>query len=388
MDNPPNHPPPPLCEALLHLQRCTTPEEAWLACLKVMRAAVPVCHVLLVLTSPRSLTPKYLRATLAPPELERVRQLSLRFGLCPSHPGSPVGRIEFHEPPYPSANGGFRDEFRLPPDWRYAVAIWLWSPERQFLGQLAAIRSPEQGDFTAAELSLFQGFQPQVEVVVQRVMALEERLAAHAGLVQLMEALPTPVILVSWTGQLEFSNPAAFEALTAWECRNGGPACATLPGRPLCHSKMFLPGCLQEACDTLKRRWEAGALAQEAVAQDWQISIVHPWRPGLRAEVKLTQSPGSHALPPSFAIIFHLPANDRSGANCTSPGRSSSKLTPAEREILHWIAEGKRNDEIATIRGLAVGTVKKHVERILDKLGVETRTAAARIYHDGKSGGG
>ena len=54
-------------------------------------------------------------------------------------------------------------------------------------------------------------------------------------------------------------------------------------------------------------------------------------------------------------------------------------LTPREGEVLNWVAQGKTNGEIAIILGLAAGTVKFYVERILGKLGCETRTAAARI---------
>ncbi|HVU25188.1 MAG TPA: response regulator [Opitutus sp.] len=52
-------------------------------------------------------------------------------------------------------------------------------------------------------------------------------------------------------------------------------------------------------------------------------------------------------------------------------------LTPREREILFWISQGKTNPEVATILGMQVCTVKKHVENFLPKLGVETRLAAA-----------
>lgn len=52
-------------------------------------------------------------------------------------------------------------------------------------------------------------------------------------------------------------------------------------------------------------------------------------------------------------------------------------LTPRETEILFWIAQGKTNAEIGAILGTAPATVKKHVENILPKLGVETRLAAA-----------
>lgn len=52
-------------------------------------------------------------------------------------------------------------------------------------------------------------------------------------------------------------------------------------------------------------------------------------------------------------------------------------LTPRETEILFWIAQGKTSPEIGVIVGAAPATVKKHVENITGKLGVETRLAAA-----------
>lgn len=52
-------------------------------------------------------------------------------------------------------------------------------------------------------------------------------------------------------------------------------------------------------------------------------------------------------------------------------------LTPRESEVLHWIIQGKRDGEIAEILDTSVRTVQKHVQNILWKLGVETRTAAA-----------
>lgn len=54
-------------------------------------------------------------------------------------------------------------------------------------------------------------------------------------------------------------------------------------------------------------------------------------------------------------------------------------LTAREAEILHWLGEGKRNNEIGTILGISARTVGKHLEHIFVKLGVETRTAAARV---------
>jgi DNA-binding CsgD family transcriptional regulator len=51
-------------------------------------------------------------------------------------------------------------------------------------------------------------------------------------------------------------------------------------------------------------------------------------------------------------------------------------LTPREREVLDWVGAGKTNRDIAAILGASPRTVEKHLERIYEKLGVETRTAA------------
>ena len=52
-------------------------------------------------------------------------------------------------------------------------------------------------------------------------------------------------------------------------------------------------------------------------------------------------------------------------------------LTPRAAEALLWLAQGKTNSDIATILGISESTVKKHVQEMFDKLGVETRGAAA-----------
>ena len=54
-------------------------------------------------------------------------------------------------------------------------------------------------------------------------------------------------------------------------------------------------------------------------------------------------------------------------------------LTLRESEVLYWVAKGKTNRDIGDILGSSPATVKKHLERVYEKLGVETRTAAAAV---------
>jgi DNA-binding NarL/FixJ family response regulator len=57
----------------------------------------------------------------------------------------------------------------------------------------------------------------------------------------------------------------------------------------------------------------------------------------------------------------------------------ATSLTKRERSILERIGRGWNNKAIAQNLGLTHGTVKGHVSRILDKLGVEDRTQAALL---------
>ncbi|MDO9233477.1 MAG: LuxR C-terminal-related transcriptional regulator [Methylotenera sp.] len=52
-------------------------------------------------------------------------------------------------------------------------------------------------------------------------------------------------------------------------------------------------------------------------------------------------------------------------------------LTPREREILALLPAGLSNNELGVKLGIASGTAKIHVERVLNKLGVKDRTQAA-----------
>lgn len=51
-------------------------------------------------------------------------------------------------------------------------------------------------------------------------------------------------------------------------------------------------------------------------------------------------------------------------------------LTPRAAEALLWLAQGKTNSDIAAILSITESTVKKHVQEMFEKLGVETRGAA------------
>jgi transcriptional regulator EpsA len=79
-------------------------------------------------------------------------------------------------------------------------------------------------------------------------------------------------------------------------------------------------------------------------------------------------------LPHLLATLARVLANE---ARADGGGkRSSGLVTPREIEVLAWVRDGKTNDEIATILGLSMLTVKNHLRNAMKKLVVRTRGQA------------
>ena len=82
------------------------------------------------------------------------------------------------------------------------------------------------------------------------------------------------------------------------------------------------------------------------------------------------------AIRPHLGDFYRLGrAMDRARQVQWAPAADSA-LTPREREVLQWLAGGKTDRDIGDILGISPRTVHKHLQRIYEKLGVETRTAA------------
>jgi DNA-binding response OmpR family regulator/DNA-binding CsgD family transcriptional regulator len=77
-------------------------------------------------------------------------------------------------------------------------------------------------------------------------------------------------------------------------------------------------------------------------------------------------------------LLLQCEAGD-AASQSQSDRLASAALTPRETEVLSWLAKGKTNRDIAEILGMSPRTVNKHLEHIFEKLGVETRAAAAAL---------
>jgi DNA-binding NarL/FixJ family response regulator len=73
------------------------------------------------------------------------------------------------------------------------------------------------------------------------------------------------------------------------------------------------------------------------------------------------------------------PAEFRPDFSSPEPLQKQLGLTPRESEVLLWVAQGKSNVDIASILGASENTVKKHLQNLFEKLGVDSRNAATLL---------
>lgn len=89
-------------------------------------------------------------------------------------------------------------------------------------------------------------------------------------------------------------------------------------------------------------------------------------------------------IEPSFRVGVSLSLKGPTGASQTSQKRADIRetlpmLSDRERAVVEMLAARRTNQEIAEALGVARGTVKRHVENILQKVGVHSRRDIAPL---------
>lgn len=115
--------------------------------------------------------------------------------------------------------------------------------------------------------------------------------------------------------------------------------------------------------------------------QNWLISIVYQQRAygviGLH-DTNLHQTTIPTTLLLGLSGLIGCAINSNKEVSVLSVNlQVLDKLTPREREIFTLLPAGLSNQELAKKLGIAPGTVKIHIERILSKLNLKDRTQAA-----------
>lgn len=133
----------------------------------------------------------------------------------------------------------------------------------------------------------------------------------------------------------------------------------------------------------------------EVHAGDVLPAEVQQWMDHRRAELMVGPAPDATPSPlvrssDRGTLILHLLREDNAFWILMKESRHQAPverlkrfgLTAREADVLNWVAGGKTNEDVAAILGMKQATVKKHLERIYIKLGVDNRMAASAMVRE------
>ena len=145
------------------------------------------------------------------------------------------------------------------------------------------------------------------------------------------------------------------------------------------------PDAIQDMAPTRLLAWIGEA--QQAARENREAPLVVA-RDGRRLLASL-HDPGSLGHEgEAHEIEWLLVLREENHAAAVESLMAAFRLTAREAEVLYWVSKGKTNKDIGDILGTSPRTVNKHLEHVFEKLGVETRTAAANLALGRKGGSG
>jgi PAS domain S-box-containing protein len=121
------------------------------------------------------------------------------------------------------------------------------------------------------------------------------------------------------------------------------------------------------------QRQLARKLRRGVPVTDYEVEVL--MRDGRRRHVDISSVPipGGDDCHAVFGVV--LPSRRR-----VKPG--AAKLTPRQREVLGYLAEGASTEDIASALHLSKETVRNHVRQLLRALGVHSRLEAVALAHN------
>lgn len=126
-------------------------------------------------------------------------------------------------------------------------------------------------------------------------------------------------------------------------------------------------------------RWDAVPTSLAVIFLDASLLSDTTWLPSQPTLQAMALEDVQQLL--SGALKARAPANDTEAAFNAPPAMLEPKrLTRRQRDILHEVASGRSNSEIAERLHISVETVKSHMRQLLMRLGARNRTELATLY--------
>jgi DNA-binding CsgD family transcriptional regulator len=264
-----------------------------------------------------------------------------------SNPGGPTQRISDCVDGADFRNSALHADYYRRLGINYVMALPLWIDSANVI---SVVFNRGRSDFRNTERAVLDAVRQPLASIYRNIIACEE---AGVGLKR-MRDLATDggwqTTRVSTSGRILEAPPQALSLLKRF-FPDGAPEHETR-----------LPAMLFEWFSA-SRNW---GLERPAITCGQEFTVS---RLGAKLTVHFV------ADPEDASAGFLLMKSERTQLSARQLAQLS--LTERERGVLALVAGGKTNGEIAQLLTISARTVQKHLEHIFQKLGVETRTAAA-----------
>ena len=281
----------------------------------------------------------------------------------PVHPGVTAVRHGDHTPAGILLKSTFYKKILKPTGVQYAASIVAWRGTT-WLSTMTLMRTPQQGEFTDAEMREMEALQPHFESVIRRIAGQQESRLIHSSLGRFISALPTASIVLDWD-----LRPMHFSARAARLCAQWSEGARV--SRLKSPKRFRVPGDILASIESLRPELtNAGRPRGRSRRDPFRKAHPHPKVRWLSAAIEFMPSRSLTLSKGTFLVTLNEERADDKGA---SLARKISELTPREQECAVLVAEGLQNNEIAKRLGKSAITVRNQLTSIFGKLGIGSR---------------
>jgi DNA-binding CsgD family transcriptional regulator len=227
----------------------------------------------------------------------------------------------------------------------HVMALPLWIDDANVI---SLVFNRARSDFTDAERAMLDVLRNPLGALYRSIVVREEASVNERSLAGIVAENGWHLVAVNGDGGVSEMSEAAARVLRHFfaDAPNGG--------------RGKLPSSLASWLARRSRNWGLDRLQTEPYSAH-------------RAEAKLTVHFIADPVRPERGHLLIR----RERAAVSGHSLESLPLTARERDVLALVAAGKTNTEIGMLLAISGRTVQKHLEHVFEKLGVETRTAAA-----------
>lgn len=264
----------------------------------------------------------------------------------------------------------FYTDFLAPYGLRYFLAAQLTDPKTDQHGVLTVQRSPKQGHASAEDVQRLQWLVPHFS----RALDIQRRLGlAHLRentLLETLEHVASGVLVLDAKGRVIRLNTIAEDILSDEDglCLNNGLFSASEPGTRASINKL-LANVMPDGQEDISRLGGEVSVPRPSGKAPYMISV---------RRLPLDRAATGVIAPGPAGLVF---VHDPACSTLPSPQHLQALfgLTGREADVVIAVCEGESLREHADARAVSITTVRSHLYKAMDKIGVRRQSELVQL---------